>query len=260
MGHTSFTIEEVKILSDIIRSIYDPSLSLSEFTEVFMAKLKSLIYFDKSDFMFFRYNLDTKKYEMESFRPVNWSTEEINSYVTTYMHNDDVLPILSQREYIAFRNSDLFSMPERRETKYFQEFASGASLEISIDANIPLPEDYDTIAILGLFRTNEKVEFKEKDLEIIKCLQPYLSDRMKEEFCPGRKQAARKNSEKKQTGTVRKNPGDWITLKHWDYALMMLLPICSATTRPFPLLQKHIILPSKTAFLPARSLHAWKNC
>ena len=116
MGHTSFTIEEVKILSDIIRSIYDPSLSLSEFTEVFMAKLKSLIYFDKSDFMFFRYNLDTKKYEMESFRPVNWSTEEINSYVTTYMHNDDVLPILSQREYIAFRNSDLFSMPERRET------------------------------------------------------------------------------------------------------------------------------------------------
>ena len=118
MGNTSFTIEEVRILSDIIKCIYDPALTLSEFTEVFMAKLKSLIYFDKSDFMFFRYNNDTKKYEMESFRPVNWSTEEINNYVTTYMHNDDVLPILSQRQCIAFRNSDLFSMRERRETKF----------------------------------------------------------------------------------------------------------------------------------------------
>lgn len=85
--------------------------------ETFMVKLTALIYFDKSDFMFFRYNLDTKKYEMKSFRPVNCSTKEINSYVTMYMHNDDVLPILSQREYIAFRNSDLFSMQERRETK-----------------------------------------------------------------------------------------------------------------------------------------------
>ena len=190
MGNTSFTIEEVRILSDIIKCIYDPALTLSEFTEVFMAKLKSLIYFDKSDFMKKRYNNDTKKDELESFRPVNRSPEEINNYVTTYMHNDDVLPILSQRQCIAFRNSDLFSMRERRETKYFQEFASGASLEISIDANIPLPEDCDTIAILGLFRTNEKVEFREKDLEIVKCLQPYLSDRMKEEFCPDSKQAA----------------------------------------------------------------------
>ena len=47
MGNTSFTIEEVRILSDIIKCIYDPALTLSEFTEVFMAKLKSLIYFDK---------------------------------------------------------------------------------------------------------------------------------------------------------------------------------------------------------------------
>lgn len=190
MVDTSFTIEEVKILGDIVKCIYDPALSLSEFTEVFMARLKSLIYFDKSDFMFFRYNSDTQKYEMQAFRPINWSAEEINNYVTTYMHNDNVLPILSQREYIAFRNSDLFSMQERRETKYFQEFASNAGLEISIDANIPLPLDCDTIAILGLFRTNEKVEFKEKDLEIVKCLQPYLSDRMEAEFCTNRKKHA----------------------------------------------------------------------
>lgn len=183
MSDIRFTADEVRAIGEVIKCVYDDPSPLPEFTNRFMTKLKSLIYFDKSDFMFFRYNSDTKKYEMESFRPVNWSAEEIHSYVTTYMHNDDVLPILSQREYIAFRNSDLFSMQERRETPYFQEFASGASLEISIDANILLPADCGIIAILGLFRTSEKVEFKERDLEIVRILQPYLSDRLTKLFC-----------------------------------------------------------------------------
>ena len=76
-------------------------------------------------------------------------------------------------------------MQDRRETYYFQEFACDASLEISIDANIPLRESSDIIAILGLFRSVEKVEFKKRDLDIIKLLQPYLSDRMTADICSG---------------------------------------------------------------------------
>lgn len=183
MENLLFTSDEVKIIGDIIKCIYDRDLPLCRFTEEFMRRLRTLIYFDKSDFMFFKYNKDTGKYEMESFRPVNWSHNEIQNYINTYMHNDDVLPILAQSEYIAFRNSDLFSMQDRRETCYFQEFACDANLEISIDANIPLRENSDIIAILGLFRSVEKVEFKKRDLEIIKLLQTYLSDRMTADIC-----------------------------------------------------------------------------
>lgn len=186
MDHLLFTADEVRMIGDIIQCIHDRDLPLCEFAKEFMHRLKALVYFDKSDFMFFKYNKDTGKYEMESFRPVNWSNEEIHDYVTTYMHIDDVLPILSQPEYIAFRNSDLFSLLERRETQYFQEFACSASLEISIDANIPMPPNCDTIAILGIFRSVEKVEFKERDLEIIKILQPHLSERMKKDICSGK--------------------------------------------------------------------------
>lgn len=185
MENSLFTVDDVKKISEIIKCIYDTDLPLCKFTEEFMHQLKSLIYFDKSDFMFFRYNKETERYEMESFKPVNWSHDEIHNYINTYMHNDDVLPILAQPEYIAFRNSDLFSLQERRETSYFQEFACDASLEISIDANIPLAENCDTIAILGLFRSVEKIEFKKRDLEIIKLLQPYLSDRMTHDICKG---------------------------------------------------------------------------
>lgn len=170
-----FSLEELKEISEIIHCIHDDSLSLAEFTSVFMTKLKTQVYFDKSDFMFYSYNESLNRYEMNSFKPVNWSGEEIEGYINTYMHMDDVLSVLAQSEYITFRNSDLFSFKERRKTKYFKEFAREASLEISIDANIPLPSHFELFAILGLFRSVGKVEFSVKDLEIIKILQPHLS-------------------------------------------------------------------------------------
>ena len=181
-SNVEFTLNEAEKLLHLTECLYDYNLSLQEFADCFMSRLKELVYFDKSDFMFFTYNVNTDRYEMQSFKPVNWSTEEISKYMTTYMHMDDVLPILSQPGYVAFRNSDLFSLEKRRETRYFQEFASNASLEISIDANIPLDENSTMIAILGLFRNIEKVEFSLKDLEIVKMMQPYLSRRMSDFF------------------------------------------------------------------------------
>ncbi|MEG0830082.1 MAG: helix-turn-helix transcriptional regulator [Anaerovoracaceae bacterium] len=171
----SFSLQELKKISNLIKCAHDENLSLTQFAPVFMAELKKQIYFDKSDFMFFTYDKETDRHQMQSFEPVNWTDFEINHYINIYMHMDDVLPILSQSDYITFRNSDLFSLKERRKTKYFQEFAKSASLEISIDANIPIPEEYNVIAILGLFRNTNKLEFTVKDLEIIKILQPHLS-------------------------------------------------------------------------------------
>ena len=224
MENLLFTSDEVKIIGDIIKCIYDRDLPLCRFTEEFMRRLRTLIYFDKSDFMFFKYSKDTGKYEMESFRPVNWSHNEIQNYINTYMHNDDVLPILSQSEYIAFRNSDLFSMQDRRKTCYFQEFACDASLEISIDANIPLRENSDIIAILGLFRSVEKVEFKKRDLEIIKLLQPYLSDRMTADICSdGCLGIGRCSGELKCREHGTENGGD----NNWDLNNIESLGLCA---------------------------------
>lgn len=179
MDNTNFAPDEVTKICDIIKCIYDRNLPLRKFTEEFMHKLKTLIYFDKSDFMFYKFDDSTGYYEMEHFIPTNWSRKEIYDYMHEHMHNDDVLPILSQPEYIAFRNSDIFSLTGRRKTDYFQQFAQEASLEISIDANIPLPSDYGIVAIIGIFRSIEKVAFSQRDLEIIKMLQPHLSERMK---------------------------------------------------------------------------------
>lgn len=172
---TVFSLEEIKAINSVIEQLYDENLSLTNCMDTFMNRLKEQLYFDKSDFMFFKYNPDANLYEMNSFAPVNWTDREVERYIETYMHMDDVLPILSKSQEIAFRNTDIFSLTERKKTRYYQEFIQFASLEISIDANIPLSADCNTFAILGLFRNTGKKEFTLKELEIVKMYQKHLS-------------------------------------------------------------------------------------
>lgn len=171
-----FSLDEMKSINATIDFLYGETSSVQEFTASFMNLLKEQIYFDKSDLMFFKYNGATNMYEMQSFSPINWTDTEIDKYVETYMHMDDVLPILSKSQEIAFRNNDIFSLSERRKTKYYQEFVQTAKLEISIDANIPISKDLETFAILGLFRDSGRRDFSLKELETVKMYQKHLSN------------------------------------------------------------------------------------
>lgn len=173
-----YSLEEIKNINSLIDCIYSDRFSLTDFMSFFMKNLREQVYFDKSDFMFFTYDTNSNRYEMQSFSPINWTSDEVDSYIDTYMHMDDVLPILSQSGPIAFRNNDLFCLKERSKTQYYKEFARPAKLEISIDANIPLHNNSDTIAILGLFRDPSRKEFSIKELETIKLLQNHLANGM----------------------------------------------------------------------------------
>lgn len=171
---TSFSLDEIKCINATIDQLHDEDLTLKGCMDFFMESLGEQIFFDKSDFMFFDYNSEMDLYEMKSFAPVNWTETETNHYIETYMHMDDVLPILSKPHEVAFRNTDIFSS-ERKKTRYYREFVRKAQLEISIDANIPLSIDCNTFAILGLFRNSGRKEFSLKELEIIKMYQKHLS-------------------------------------------------------------------------------------
>jgi len=179
---SAFSLEEIKSINSLIEHLYDENLTLENCMDLFTNKLREQIYFDKSDFMFFRHNPHTNLYEMQSFAPINWTDGEVENYIETYMHMDDVLPILASPQEIAFRNSDIFCLAERKKTKYYREFVQTAQLEISIDANIPLPQDYNTYAILGLFRNTGKKEFTLKELEIVKMYQKHLSKVFEKKF------------------------------------------------------------------------------
>lgn len=170
----SFSLDEIKDINSTIYRLYDEELSLKNCMDVFMDELGGQIYFDKGDFTFYSYNPDTNLYEIQSFFPANWKGSEVDDYINTYIRMDDVLPILSKPQEIAFRNSDIFSA-DRKKTKYYREFVRSAQLEISIDANIPLSADCNIFAIFALYRNAGRKEFSLKDLEIVKMYQKHLS-------------------------------------------------------------------------------------
>lgn len=170
----SFSLEETKQINSTIYQLYDNDLSLKEIMDTFMKELGKQIYFDKRDFTFFNYNTKTNMYEIQSFFPANWKDSEKKHYIESYIHMDDVLPILSKPQEVAFRNNDIFS-EERKKSRYYQEFLQSAQLEISIDANIPLSKDRNVLAIFALYRNSGMKEFSLKELEIVKIYQKHLS-------------------------------------------------------------------------------------
>jgi DNA-binding CsgD family transcriptional regulator len=177
-NQTSFTFEEIKEINATIGQMYCNSKinsSFADFASDFIQTLKRQLYFDKGNFMFFRHDRVNNLYEVTSFIQTGWALDDVERYVDTYVHIDDILPILMQRNEIAFRNGDIFSQKERRKTKYYQEFIEPAHIKNSIDANLILPETFDVNAIIGIFRDPGRKEFTDKDLEIVRTYQKHLS-------------------------------------------------------------------------------------
>lgn len=175
-----FSLTEVKAISEIVHNINNRvaeahSLnSLSDFSTSFLVDLSKQVDFDKGNLMFYTFNSDIQAYEVTSFFQVGWDEDDLESYITQYCHIDDILPILALNQEIAFINGDIFS--SREQTQYYREFIEPAHIVNSIDANILIPENHQTNALLGFFRNTGKTSFSQKDLEIIKVCQPYLSN------------------------------------------------------------------------------------
>jgi DNA-binding CsgD family transcriptional regulator len=175
---TSFTFEEIKAINATIDQIYADSRINTAFTDFivdFVQKLRGQMYFDKGNFLFFLYDKVNDLYEVTSFIQTGWDPDDVQRYVETYVQIDDILPVLMQRDEIAFKNGDIFSQRERRKTKYYQKFIEPAHIKNSIDANLILPETFDVHAIVGFFRDPGRKEFTEKDLEIVRTYQKHLS-------------------------------------------------------------------------------------
>lgn len=170
-----FTLEELKLINETIEQIYDEKLTFTELMMSFLNNLKEQLYFDKGNFLFYNYNEGNSCYEVKTFVPLGWDDDDIGKYIENYVRIDDVLPILSEKNNIAFRGEDIFLLRERKKTKYFQEFIMPSQLQNSIDANIVLPNGIETYAIMGFFRDFGKKGFSEKELELIKIYQPHLS-------------------------------------------------------------------------------------
>jgi DNA-binding CsgD family transcriptional regulator len=163
---------ELSYLNRIVAELYeeeDPSTSF----HVFLEKLKELVFFEKGDIYF--YKNENGGIFFEDFIFLDWSNRDLSSYLDCYCAMDDVLPIISGKQPLMFRSSDVFIASEREKTQYYRELLSPAGMQHSIEGNLYVSDD-GNIGGIGIHRSDAYSDFSQKDLEILKLSRLHLSN------------------------------------------------------------------------------------
>ena len=172
-----FSQEELMRYNDIIISLYQrsPSLDHQEHVKKVFFELRKLVPYYKADLLFFRTGKNDNL-EVLQFIPVNWESEEILSYTECYSALDDVLPVLMTVTPVMFKSTDFFTTDIRRKSRYYNEMIIPSDIQYSIEGNIICNNHSGLFGEIGVFRSSNEEDFTEKELFIMKLLQPHLSN------------------------------------------------------------------------------------
>ena len=163
---------EMSYLNRVIAELYEEEDPATSF-HVFLEKLKELVFFEKGDIYFYK-NGDYGIF-FEDFIFLDWSNRDLSSYLDCYCSMDDVLPIISGKQPLMFRSSDVFITSEREKTQYYRELLSPAGMQHSIEVNLYVSDD-GNVGGIGIHRSDAYSDFSQKDLEILKLSRLHLSN------------------------------------------------------------------------------------
>ncbi|MEL7566278.1 MAG: LuxR C-terminal-related transcriptional regulator [Dehalobacterium sp.] len=164
----------IQTINEMIAELYDDTKTINERMEHFAKSLYNIIYFEKSNVLFYEKMNDT--YKTHSSFVVNWDKKSWQSYNEWYCQFDDVLPILDSNQYVLFRTSDMFDSQMRQNTVYYREFLDPENLHDSIEANFKINSESALRGIFSIHRPRDKRSFSIDELEIIKLFQPHFTN------------------------------------------------------------------------------------
>lgn len=175
----NFSLDEAMLINKSIFHMYHiakSGTSVHSLVRELLTIMRNIMFFDKGNMIIINYDESSTSHNVDSFISLGWKHSDVELYIHKYFGIDDVIPMLTKGNPIAFRNNDFFSLTERKKTKYYKEFIEKSNIQTSIDANILLPGIKDKKMVMGFFRDPAKKDFSDKDLEIIKLYQPHLSN------------------------------------------------------------------------------------
>lgn len=169
----TFTFEENEfyILNKMISNLY-MEYNKIDALQHFLETLKDLCFFEKGDIYIFKKGQNSIQFE--NFIFVGWG-KDLNYYFRV-CDMDDALPIISLKQPIIFKSSELFTRSEREKTRYFKECLEPCNMYYSIEGNLfveNVPNGY--VCGLGLHRSEQYEDFTAKDLELIKIFKLHLT-------------------------------------------------------------------------------------
>ena len=181
MKEISFDYSELTSINQIIYRLYDNSVPLHTRVLEFLNSLTDIVYFDRGSIIFYYLN-DDGMYQKHSSISVNWDNAEdyIKMYNEHYCHIDDIFPAVDMNNSIIFKSSEFFDQELRQQTAYWKEYLYPNNCIYSIDGNLQLNNTNELKGCFNFYRGIEKKDFSDKDLMIIKLLQPHLSIMLRE--------------------------------------------------------------------------------
>lgn len=176
MAEIAFNPSEVAAINRIVANLNNNRLSVRTRVLEFMNNLLELVYFDRSAVIFY-YLDDEGCYNKQSSISINWEDAQdyIKRYNEYYCKLDDIFPAVDMNNFVSFISSSFFNSDFRKKTEYWQEYLEPNNCIYSIDGNLLIENPSGLKACFNFFRGREKQDFSEKDLQIIKLLQPHLS-------------------------------------------------------------------------------------
>ena len=145
----------------------------------FLEELKKLCFFEKGDIYIFKKGQNSIRFE--NFIFAGWG-KDLNYYFKV-CDMDDALPIVTLKQPIIFKSSEIFTRSEREKTRYFKECLKPCNMYYSIEGNLFVensPSGY--VCGIGLHRSKQSEDFTAQDLELIKMFKLHLS-RIVQDVC-----------------------------------------------------------------------------
>lgn len=170
---------DLKVLNEIVLSLYQNyHLPVEKKLHNALVQLKKIVQYEKADIMFF--HCSDNDIRVQYCIPVDWNQEDLQAYMDHYYSIDDILPIMKAESPLMFRTSDIFNISNLDKSRYYKELFQPLNILYSLEGNILYDETMESFGEIGLFRTEKYDDFTCKDLQILKLLQPHISNASKE--------------------------------------------------------------------------------
>lgn len=173
----TISIQELDSINQMISNLYNNVVSLKKRYKDFLNQLNSVVHFDNASVYFFYKDEKNIYYKYDAITLcVEKKIKNLKKYDEYYSHIDSTFAIVDHPTPILFRGSDFFDFEQRKNNECWSEHYLPNDMIYSIDGNLIINSNKGLKGGICLYRGMEKVDFTEKDVEIISLLQLHLSN------------------------------------------------------------------------------------
>lgn len=206
--------EEWEIVNEIAAALYEHK-NTESMRKAFLSRLMSLIFFDLADFAL---ATETDADGLYLDEPVVVSrcfdktreTAFTELYSLRYYKLDYVSWIFSHPKSVIYRESDLIDKDLRKESQFYKEYLQ--KYDLGSVAGISIIRGETLLGALTLYKSESRGDFSERDLYILKQLEPHLQNALSMGKVPAEKESGEARRTLKYSYGITKKEMDIIAL------------------------------------------------